>query len=153
MKPPMRIGLLTLVVLLSLPLAAQSVREVTTVEVVEVPVYVTDHGKPVPGLTRENFRLLVNGKPQSVDYFDIVDFAGLSADEVQNPKQRRLYFLLFDLTSEPFTILRACTAVDEFVQQAGPADMFAIATRSGAESAASGRKHAIRCASPRTPRR
>src|SRR6185436_12145555 len=130
MKPPMRIGLLTLVVLLSLPLAAQSVREVTTVEVVEVPVYVTDHGKPVTDLTREQFRLLVNGKPQSIDYFDVVDFAALSADEAHNPKQRRLYFLLFDLKSDPFAILRARTAVDAFVKEAGPADVFAVATLS-----------------------
>lgn len=130
MSSTMRIGLLTLVVLMSLPLAAQSVREVTTVEVVEVPVYVTDHGKPVTGLTREQFRLLVNGKPQSIDYFDVVDFAALSAEDAQNPKQRRLYFLLFDLTSEPFAILRARTAVDKFVQQAGPADVFAVATLS-----------------------
>jgi|GEM_PF-446682 len=125
---PMRIGSLVLGVLLALPLAAQSVREVTTVEVVEVPVYVTDGGKPVTGLTREHFRLFVNGKPQSIDYFDAVDFAGLSADEAQNPKQRRLYFLLFDLTSQPFAMVRARRAVDEFVQQAGPADAFAVGT-------------------------
>src|SRR5688572_12719464 len=128
MKARMRIGSVVLAVLFSFPLAAQSVREVTTVEVVEVPVYVTNGGKPVTGLTRDHFRLFVNGKPQSIDYFDVVDFAGLSADEAQNPRQRRLYFLLFDLTSHPFAILRARKAVDAFVQEAGPADVFAVAT-------------------------
>ena len=117
-----------LILLLTLSLAAQPLREVTTVEVVEVPVYVTAGSVPLTGLTREHFQLFVNGKPQSIDYFDVVDFAGLSAEEAQNPRQRRLYFLLFDLNSDPHALGRARKAVDEFVQQAGPADVFAVAT-------------------------
>ncbi len=117
-----------LILLFALSLSAQPLREVTTVEVVEVPVYITSSGAPLTGLTREQFRLFVNGKPQSIDYFDVVDFAGLSPEEAQNPRQRRMYFLLFDLSSDIFAIGRARKAVDMFVQQAGPADRFAVAT-------------------------
>ena len=65
-------------ILFALSLSAQPLREVTTVEVVEVPVYITTSGAPLTGLTLDHFRLFVNGKPQSIDYFDVVDFAGLS---------------------------------------------------------------------------
>ncbi|HJQ39766.1 MAG TPA: VWA domain-containing protein [Thermoanaerobaculia bacterium] len=117
-----------LIALFASTLAAQSLREVTTVEVVEVPVYVTASGDPLTGLTRDQFRLFVNGKPQSIDYFDVVDFAGLSPEEAQNPRQRRLYFLLFDLSSDIFALGRARKAVDAFVQQAAATDRFAVAT-------------------------
>ena len=50
--------------------APAQVRETTTVEVVEVPVYVGANGEPVLSLTRENFQLFVNGKLQPIEYFD-----------------------------------------------------------------------------------
>ena len=117
-----------LMVVFAFSLAAQPLREVTTVEVVEVPVYVTAGGAPLTGLTREQFRLFVNGKPQSIDYFDVVDFGGLSPEDAVNPRQRRLYFLLFDLGSDVIALGRARRAVDAFVQQANDADRFAVAT-------------------------
>ena len=49
-------------------LAQAQLRESTTVEVVEVPVNVEDHGTPVTSLTRQNFALFVNGKAQAIDY-------------------------------------------------------------------------------------
>src|SRR5258706_7359937 len=55
-------------------------REVTTVEVVQVPVYVSVDGKALTGLTRGDFELYVNCKQQPLDYFDVIDFAGLPAE-------------------------------------------------------------------------
>src|ERR1044071_9967816 len=49
-------------------------REVQNVEVVQVPVYVSTALGVVTGLTRDNFDLTVNGKPQPIDYFDVIDF-------------------------------------------------------------------------------
>ena len=43
-------------------------------------------------------RLFVNAKLQSIDYFDVIDFATLSAEEARDPRQRRLYLLVFDLS-------------------------------------------------------
>lgn len=124
----MLIRYVCLLLLLSVPLVAQ-VRDVTKVEVVEVPVYVTDRGNPVAGLSRENFELFVNGKPQTIDYFDTLDFAELPGEP--RPRQRRLYVLLFDLDSDPFALIRARRAVDAFVPRASEADAFAVATLGG----------------------
>src|SRR5256885_3522298 len=88
--------LLWLLRLAAFPLNAQ-VRESMTVEVVEVPVYVTDSaGKPIRGLTRDAFELSVNGKPQPIESFDVVDVAAAPAAE-RPARERRLYLLLFDL--------------------------------------------------------
>src|SRR5207302_10962215 len=81
--------------------AAPQTREKTTVEVVQVPVSVTTDGSSVRGLTREDFTLRVNGKVQPVDYFDVIDFASLSNDQLRDPRQRRLYVLAFDLPHTP----------------------------------------------------
>ena len=44
--------------------------EVIDVRVVNVEVVVTDHaGQPVPGLAREDFELLEDGRPVQIDYF------------------------------------------------------------------------------------
>ena len=54
-------------------------RESITVEVVDVPVYVFSHGKPVRNLTKDDFELFVNGKRQTIDYFDPIEFAPAAA--------------------------------------------------------------------------
>ncbi|MEA2162084.1 MAG: hypothetical protein QOK37_211 [Thermoanaerobaculia bacterium] len=103
-------------------------RETTTVEVVQVPVYVTTAGASVRGLTRGDFELRVNGRPQNIDYFDVVDFASLSTEQMNDPRQRRLYVLLFDLVySSPISILRARRAAEQFLDNASATDYFAIA--------------------------
>src|SRR4051812_22098590 len=127
-----------LLLLLILPLFAAT-REIHTVEVVQVPVYVTRDGASVTGLTRDNFELYVNGKPQPFDYFDVYDFgSGGKAPSAVQPeaaaaprdvRQRRLYVLLFDLAySTPKAIARARVAADAYVDGAGPADAFAVGT-------------------------
>ena len=60
-----------LLLLLAFPLAAQSVHDALTIEVVDVPVFVTRGNQPVAGLSAEDFELFVNGKPQAIDYFDV----------------------------------------------------------------------------------
>src|SRR5207302_6519952 len=108
--------------------AAPQTREKTTVEVVQVPVSVTTDGSSVRGLTREDFTLRVNGKVQPVDYFDVIDFASLSNDQLRDPRQRRLYVLAFDLPhTPPFAMYRAKRAAEEYLANAQPSDYFAVA--------------------------
>ena len=128
---PMRRSLVALF-LVALPVFAAH-REVQNVEVVQVPVYVSTATGVVTGLTRDNFELFVNGKPQAVDYFDVIDFATIAppaegTDVRIDPRQRRLYLLLFDLYyAAPNSIHRAQRAAQELVAHAGAADVFAVA--------------------------
>jgi VWFA-related protein len=109
---------------------AAAERDTTTVEVVQVPVYVAARGDAVRGLTRDNFQLLVNGKPQPIDYFDVVDFAAPeAASPRRDPRQRRLYLFVFDLVfSAPHSILRAQKASAQFIDAAPASDLFAVAS-------------------------
>src|SRR5260370_41417521 len=100
--------------------AAAQVRENVTVEVVEVPVYVTSgNNQPVLGLTRDAFELFVDGRPQPIEYFDAIDFAKVPAPgaptAVERPRrERRLYLLLFDLSfATPARIKPAQTAAEQ----------------------------------------
>ncbi|MGH9420151.1 MAG: hypothetical protein ACRD3J_09265, partial [Thermoanaerobaculia bacterium] len=116
--------------------AAAQVRESVTVEVVQVPVYITtSDGKPVTGLTKDAFQLSVDGNPQPIEYFDEVDFAAAPSGQqaVERPRrERRLYLLLFDLTfGTPARIARAQKAAREAVANSNPAtDFFAVGTYS-----------------------
>src|SRR5437763_13817454 len=104
-QPVMR-RLACIVFLLVLAAAAVAqVRESVTVEVVEVPVYITTaDGKPIRGLTKDAFELSIDGKRTPIDYFDEVDFtapaagAAQTAPAVRPLRERRLYLLLFDLS-------------------------------------------------------
>src|SRR5207247_9235762 len=71
-----RFACVVVVLLLLLPAALAPVRESVTVEVLEVPVYITTtDGKPIRGLAKDAFELFVDGKRQTIDYFEAVDFA------------------------------------------------------------------------------
>jgi len=107
-------------------------REVQNVEVVQVPVYVSTALGVVTGLTRDNFELTVNGRPQAIDYFDVIDFAAIAPSGTRvDPRERRLYVLLFDLYyAAPNSVHRAQRAAQELVRSAGNADVFAVATYS-----------------------
>lgn len=127
----MRPGLALLLALLAaVPVHAQT-REEITIEVVNVPVYIYQGTKPVQGLTAANFELLVNGKPQTFDYFDVMDL-GEPAARPGAPagvaEQRRLFLLLFDMTfTSPERIVRGQRAAVALVEQKAPADAFAVA--------------------------
>jgi VWFA-related protein len=104
-------------------------REVATVEVVQIPVYISHDGRAVTGLTKNDFELYVNGQRQTVDYFDTIDFAGLPAEAASDPRQRRLYLLTFDLRfSTRAALQRAQRAAEQYVDRALPGDVFGVAT-------------------------
>lgn len=130
-----RISAVVAAVVLAFSVGAQ-VHESVTVEVVQVPVYITtSDGKPVTGLTKDSFQLSVDGNPQPIEYFDAVDFAAApaGAQAVERPRrERRLYLLLFDLTfGTPARIARAQKAAREAVAHSNPAtDFFAVGTYS-----------------------
>lgn len=107
--------------------AQAQVRETTTVEVVDVPVYVTAHGAPVTSLTRDNFELYINGKRQAIEYFDVLDYATLSPEQ-HDVRQRRLYMLVFDLLSPPNALHRARTAALQFLDHAVGNETIGVAT-------------------------
>ena len=119
--------------LLSLPLRAQHA-EAIRVEVVDVPVYVTRSGKAVTGLASSDFELRVNGKPQPIEYFDVVDFGGsgpleASRGAAHDQRQRRLFLLVFDLCfSRPHAVGRAQKAAEAMVDNAAANDLYAVAT-------------------------
>jgi VWFA-related protein len=109
--------------------AFAQMRENVTVQVVNVPVHViSTDGDPVTGLTRENFQLFVNGKPQKIDYFDAIDFATLSPDQKSDPRQRRLYTLVFDLTASMNELQRAQHAALDLLDKAPENHTFAVAS-------------------------
>src|SRR4051794_21565027 len=108
--------------------AAPQTRDKTTVEVVQVPVSVTTGGSSVRGLTRDDFTLRVNGKAQPIDYFDVIDFAAVSNEQLRDPRQRRLYVLAFDLPhTGPADMYRAKRAAEQYLANAQPSDYFAVA--------------------------
>jgi VWFA-related protein len=108
--------------------ALAQVRDSVTVQVVEVPVHVISNGEPVTGLTRDNFQLFVNGKPQAIDYFDSLDFAKLEPEQVRDPRQRRLYTLVFDITSTPNELQRSQHAALKLLDEAAENHTFAVAS-------------------------
>jgi VWFA-related protein len=119
-------------VLLSLPLAAQSVRDSVTIEVVDVPVFVTSNGQPVRDLTAGDFELYVNGKPQAIEYFDVI--GGSERESGPSLRERRLFLLIFDLAfSPPFALGRAQRAAGELIARSPSEDLFAIATYSSSK--------------------
>ncbi|HYR28069.1 MAG TPA: hypothetical protein VEU30_06355, partial [Thermoanaerobaculia bacterium] len=120
--------------------SAQQVNEHITVNVVEVPVYVSRSGASVNGLTKDDFILTVNGAAQPIEYFDVIENTAVSPTTETTPApqpqpqqidvdRRRLIVLLFDLSESSFqSIRRARRAADDFVAEAPPGDVFAVAT-------------------------
>lgn len=109
--------------------------ESVQVTIVEVPVTVTDRaGKPIRGLTRENFTVLADGKAVPIEYFEVVDLK--AARESGRPAlpaaARRNFLLLFDLANaSPGNVRRAQEAAQEFVAgRQGSLDLIAVATAS-----------------------
>jgi VWFA-related protein len=115
--------------------AGAQVRESVTVEVIEVPVYITtSDGKPIRGLSKDAFELSVDGKRTPIDYFDEVDFAAPAtaaqeaAPAARPLRERRLYLLLFDLSfATPAKLVRAQRAAEEAIAHSNPdTDYFAV---------------------------
>jgi len=95
--------------LAAFPLFAQERIEVS---VVNVDVTVTDHGKPVYGLTREDFEVLDDGAPQTVTNFYAVD----DRETFQDDRFRRKVLLLIDSrTMTRFTRDRALARLETYI--------------------------------------
>jgi VWFA-related protein len=127
--------------------AVAQLHESITVQVVDVPVYVWSKSSPVRNLTRDDFELFVNGKRQTIDYFDRVDFttsatpapatASAPAEAPHDPRDRRMFLLLFDrATSRAAALARAQEAATSMIEHGGPNDYFSVVTwdlRNGAQ--------------------
>jgi len=128
-------------------IAEQTFEDTSQVVAVEVPVNVVDRdGKPVRGLTAEDFEVLDAGQRQKVTGFEVVDLrtrkaadgagsAGSAAappDLEDTPAARRHFLLLFDFSfSSPTATLKARMAARDFLLTAlHPSDLAAVATYS-----------------------
>jgi VWFA-related protein len=147
-------GRLTLIVLVSLLAAGQTPKEPArfqaTTRLVVVNVEVKDrNGKPVEDLTRDDFELTEDGKPQKISVFEYQRLEirpGTASPAVQvrpskpnseitpSPpgafryQDRRLLVLYFDLSSMPAEDqIRARTAAEKFIREKmTPVDLVAI---------------------------
>ena len=134
-------------------LAAQNVTFTTGTQLVVETVVVTDKsGKPVDGLTANDFRVTEDGVPQAIKFFDHQTLPGALAplapvtgsiapyDRIphnhispERPgdsryKDRRLLVLYFDMTAMPPTDqIRALEAAKKFIRtQMAPPDLMAL---------------------------
>lgn len=109
-----------------------------TVVAVEIPVQVLVDGKPVTGLSRENFEVREGRKERKIVDFEVVNLSMATtasgkavAEEPNIPAAgRRNFLLLFDLTnSDPSAITRARAAAHDLVRrEMHPSDLVAVAT-------------------------
>lgn len=114
----------------SIPLHSQqqTFDDRVTVEVVQVPVFVSRQGRAITGLTKDDFELYVNGDRQPIDYFEVATFTG-PATVTPTLRTRRLFLLLFDLEhSSSYSFTRAREAARAFVKEGvARGDSFGVA--------------------------
>lgn len=113
------------------------VSDVTEVVVIEVPVQVTLNGKPVRGLTQDQFEIRDGRKRLSLTGFDAYDLSGSSVESgpmapLFPAAARRRFLFFFDLSlSTPDSIVRARDAARELVSTGlEPSDLVGVATGS-----------------------
>jgi VWFA-related protein len=113
------------------PSREETFTETTEVTAVEVPVQVVLDGKPVRGLTAENFTVYQDKKKEPVTGFETVDLFAIPEDkaaEVPAPA-RRHFLLLFDLSfSEPRSVVKARDAATGLLDELHASDLVAVAT-------------------------
>jgi VWFA-related protein len=118
-----------------------------TTEVVRLDVVVSEKGRPKAGLTREDFAVFEDGKPQEIVHFEAVTGppatpaspaspAGVR-DNTQALAPRRYVVLAIDDVHMSFDgVDRMRKALSRFVaEDAGPDDLVALVTTSGAGNA------------------
>ena len=147
----LRVRAVVLGALLVTPLVAQEVPRVpafpTKVEALTVDVVVLDaSGRPVRGLTKEDFTVLEDGRPQAVVGFEAREVAGggaeagpsppvssVATNEGSAPSARAFAFLIDDLGLDP---IRSGADVKKTIarwieEKADPRDDVTLATTSG----------------------
>ena len=147
-RPPVRLALLAaLAGALAAVLPAQEGRfgGTASVVVVEVPVNVTKGGRPVRGLTAEDFEVFDGKTKQRLSGFEVIDLAapGAAAAAAAGPDApplaaRRHFLFLFDLTfAQPKSIVQAREGALALARGGlHPTDLAGVATynaRRGAE--------------------
>jgi len=117
---------------------AQTFSEATDVVVVEVPVQVIGaDGKPVRGLTADNFAVHEGRAEQPLVGFEVLDLQSAPAAGPRSAPPmaaRRHFLLLFDLSSaSPKGVVQARAAAKDLVGQLHPSDLVSVASYSAAE--------------------
>jgi VWFA-related protein len=108
--------------------------DITEVAAVEIPVQVLLDGKPVRGLTADDFVVYQEKDRQAITGFDMVDLYGTSTEKAAPvldvpPPARRHFLFLFDLSfSEPKAIVQAREAAKGLLADLHPSDLVAVAT-------------------------
>ncbi|MEM9406306.1 MAG: VWA domain-containing protein, partial [Acidobacteriota bacterium] len=118
--------------------ATDTVVETTDVLAVEIPVQVLQDGKPVTGLTRDDFQLVDERKKQDLLDFEVIDLRLDRSDRFWDETDtesiplagRRHFMLLFDLSfSDPTAIVRARDGAKKLILESlHPADMAGVVT-------------------------
>jgi VWFA-related protein len=118
----------------AVPPREQGFSDVTEVTAVEIPVQVLLDGKPVRGLTADDFVVYQEKDRQAVTGFDVVDLYGTPEEKAAPvtdvaPAARRHFLFLFDLSfSEPKSILQARESAKGLLADLHPSDLVAVAT-------------------------
>ncbi|HEX8720939.1 MAG TPA: VWA domain-containing protein [Pyrinomonadaceae bacterium] len=97
-------------------------------DLIQVRAVVTDRkGQPVDGLTREDFEVLEDGKPQQVSFFDVVRAPGREAEAAaaaapagkpnRAPPARTVVLLVDTLHLAPSNLVRAKRQMRKFVDE------------------------------------
>lgn len=117
-----------------------AVQERASATVIEIPVNVVGRdGKPVVGLTAEDFELYDNGRKQPISGFEVIDLsrtlspaAKAQPFEELPPSARRLWLIVFDFSyTSPTGLLRARNGARDFVTRSmGGEDLAAVGTLS-----------------------
>lgn len=114
----------------------------TSVMVIEVPVEVTLDGEPLAGLTRDSFRLEVDGKKVELLAFEEIDVG--TAEQVGTlampdvapappvAARRRLLFLLDLSNASVAAVRKAQDAAQKVLAELAPSDLVAVGTLSRA---------------------
>ncbi|MEA2560189.1 MAG: hypothetical protein QOH06_1693 [Acidobacteriota bacterium] len=130
----MRSLCILLLTALAVPAGAQTFSEATDVVVVEVPVQVIGaDGKPVRGLTADNFEVYEGRKKQPLIGFEALDLAARPAagGKAAPPPvaARRHFLMMFDFTfSSPKGLAQAREAARTFVERLHPSDLVSVAS-------------------------
>ena len=116
-------------VLLALAPASAQFSDSTHVTAVQIPVQVTADGKPVRGLSADDFVVYEGRRQRAVVGFDAVDLQAVGPDSEIPGAARRWFLLVFDMAfSDPLGIEKARLAAIDMLPLLHSSDLVAVAT-------------------------